>query len=63
VIGLNRLALSHMRCERRLVIIPNATHLFEEPGALEQVAHWASHWFVEHLGTRRSIPRTEAQPA
>jgi pimeloyl-ACP methyl ester carboxylesterase len=49
VIGLNRQALERMRCERRLEIVPGATHLFEEPGALSQVAALAAEWFVNHL--------------
>ncbi|MGH8526140.1 MAG: dienelactone hydrolase family protein [Gammaproteobacteria bacterium] len=48
VIGLNREALGLLRCEKRLEIIPGATHLFEEPGALESVAHLASDWFLNH---------------
>jgi dipeptidyl aminopeptidase/acylaminoacyl peptidase len=38
-----------MRTEVRLVIIPGATHLFEEPGALEKVAELAARWFEDHL--------------
>ena len=49
VIELNEMARDQMRCEAKLVIIPGATHLFEEPGALEQVAKFASDWFVLHL--------------
>ena len=49
VIDLNRRALAAMRCEKRLEIVPGATHLFEEPGALEQVATLASQWLVEFL--------------
>ncbi len=49
VIDLNRRALAAMRCEKRLEIVPGATHLFEEPGALEQVAATASQWLVEFL--------------
>jgi putative phosphoribosyl transferase len=49
VIELNEMARDQMRCEAKLVIIPGATHLFEEPGALEQVAKFASDWFVGHL--------------
>jgi dienelactone hydrolase len=48
VIELNELARDQMRCEAKLVIIPGATRLFEEPGALEQVAKFASDWFVFH---------------
>ena len=49
VLDLNRRALSVMACEKRLDIVPGATHLFEEPGALERVAALASEWFVEYL--------------
>jgi len=51
VIELNEMARDQMRCEVRLEIIPGATHLFEEPGALEQVAKLASDWFIAHLTT------------
>jgi len=50
VIELNEMARDQMRCEVKLEIIPDATHLFEEPGALEQVAKLASEWFVNHIG-------------
>jgi putative phosphoribosyl transferase len=49
VIGMNEEALAQLRGEKRLAIVPGATHLFEEPGALEQVARLASEWFVEKL--------------
>ena len=49
VLGLNRTAQARLRCENRLTVIPGATHLFEEPGALEQVATLARDWFVQHL--------------
>ena len=49
VIELNEIARDQMRCEVKLEIIPGATHLFEEPGALEQVANLASDWFSLHL--------------
>jgi putative phosphoribosyl transferase len=49
VIELNQAALSQLRCEKRLEIVPGATHLFEEPGALEQVVALARHWFRDHL--------------
>jgi len=38
-----------MHCEKELRIVPGATHLFEEPGTLEEVARLAAAWFVEHL--------------
>jgi len=50
VIGLNRDAYAHLRCEKELRIVPGATHLFEEPGTLEAVAVLASDWFVRSLG-------------
>jgi pimeloyl-ACP methyl ester carboxylesterase len=49
VIELNEMARDQMRCEVKLENIPGATHLFEEPGALEQVAKLASDWFSLHL--------------
>ena len=49
VIDMNWDALEQMRTEKRLEIVPGATHLFEEPGALEQVARLAAGWFVGHL--------------
>ena len=49
VIELNEQARDRMRCEAKLEIIPGATHLFEEPGALEKVAQLASDWFSLHL--------------
>jgi dienelactone hydrolase len=52
VIELNQRAMSQMRAEVRLEIVPRATHLFEEAGALEMVAHLAADWFTMHLGSR-----------
>ncbi len=49
VIELNREAKAMMRCDNRLAIVPGATHLFEEPGTLEQVVDLAGGWFAEHL--------------
>ena len=49
VIEMNRAALAQLRCEKRLVIVPGATHLFEEPGALLEVARLAREWFDRHL--------------
>jgi dienelactone hydrolase len=50
VIELNEMARDQMRCEVKLEIIRSATHLFEEPGALEEVAKLASDWFLKHIG-------------
>jgi pimeloyl-ACP methyl ester carboxylesterase len=49
VLELNRGALAELRGEKRLEIVPGATHLFEEDGALDAVARLASDWFVHHL--------------
>ena len=49
VIAMNRAAAAEMRAEVRLQIVPGASHLFEEPGALEQVAALAARWFEDHL--------------
>lgn len=48
VLALNRKALSRMKCEARLEVVPGASHLFHEPGALEAVAHLAADWFTAH---------------
>jgi len=50
VIELNEQARTQMKCECKIEIVPGATHLFEEPGALEQVAKLASEWFLRHIG-------------
>jgi putative phosphoribosyl transferase len=55
VIGLNEEARTRMSCEVRLEIIPGATHLFEEPGALDRVAHLASEWFVNHVNVKAKL--------
>ena len=49
VIELNRLALAQLRGKTKMEIVPRATHLFEEPGALEEVGRLAREWFVAHL--------------
>src|SRR4029077_6690015 len=57
VIDLNEKARAQMRCEVEIDIIPGATHLFEEPGAVEQVAKLATGWFVRHLsGKNTPVP-------
>ena len=50
VIAMNQEAMEQLRTEKSLVIVPGATHLFEEPGALEQVAALARDWFLRYLG-------------
>jgi putative phosphoribosyl transferase len=53
VIDLNQRAYDQLRCEKELIIVPGATHLFEEPGTLEEVASQAASWFAHHLGSGR----------
>jgi hypothetical protein len=60
VIALNRRALAQLHCEKQLVIVPGATHLFEEPGALDQVALLARDWFERHLA-REEVPTREEE--
>jgi putative phosphoribosyl transferase len=50
VLDLNRQAQAQLRCESRLVVIPGATHLFEEPGTLQAAAEAARDWFTGHMG-------------
>jgi putative phosphoribosyl transferase len=52
VLDMNRSAQRQLRCENRLEIVPGATHLFEEPGAMDRVAELARDWFEEHFGGR-----------
>jgi hypothetical protein len=54
VLDLNRRAMRELCGETSLETVPGATHLFEEPGALEQVAHLARGWFAGHL---QPVPR------
>lgn len=49
VIGMNEEALAQLRCTKKIEIIPGATHLFEEPGTLEEVARLAKEWFLKYL--------------
>jgi dienelactone hydrolase len=62
VIELNRKAYARLRCEKRLEIVPGATHLFEEPGALEAVARLASAWFTKYLLERPARGADPHQP-
>src|SRR5215204_212485 len=52
VIGMNKEAYTWLRCEKELKIVPGASHLFEEPGKLEEVARLAAGWFRKHLRPR-----------
>jgi putative phosphoribosyl transferase len=62
VIELNEKAYRVLRCERSLKIVSGATHLFEEPGALEQVAELAGDWFNRHLQGRDAADLTTREP-
>jgi dienelactone hydrolase len=53
VLELNKQALELIRAEKRLIVIPGATHLFEEPGALEEVAKHATDWFLDYFREER----------
>ena len=60
VLALNRQARGQLSCPSELAVIPAATHLFEEPGALEQVAALAAGWFARHLGSTRTAHRASS---
>ena len=62
VLQLNRNALSALRCKAELQVIPGATHLFEEPGTLEQVSRLAGTWFRRHLA-HETAPRKPHDPS
>jgi putative phosphoribosyl transferase len=53
VIDLNRKAFAKLKAEKHLAIVPGATHLFEEPGTLQEAARLAAEWFKQHLGRAR----------
>jgi len=60
VIEMNKEAYAQLRCEKEMKIVPGATHLFEEPGALEQVAHFAAEWFQRHLQSQMTARKSAA---
>jgi putative phosphoribosyl transferase len=61
VLELNRRARAHLRCQSRLVVVPGATHLFSEPGTLEQAAGLARDWFVAHCANPAPSRMAEAR--
>ena len=63
VLELNRQALALLRCPRELVVVPGATHLFPEPGTLEEVARLAGRWFLQHLDRDSQSSRDRPAPA
>ena len=60
VLELNRRALAMINCTKELIVVPGATHLFEEPGTLEEVARLATEWFRQYLGSAPSPSVGEA---
>lgn len=54
VLDLNQRAFDRLTCHKQLEVVPRATHLFEEPGALERVAQVAAEWFTRYLGTKEA---------
>lgn len=55
VIELNKQAFKQLNCDKKMVVVDGATHLFEESGKLEEVAHLASKWFFEHIVNSKKI--------
>ncbi|MDD9731282.1 hypothetical protein PVW46_15335 [Mameliella sp. AT18] len=54
MLALNRMALAELRCRKMLQIVPGATHLFEEPGAMRQVMQLTTEWFRGGVAGRRT---------
>ena len=63
VIEMNEEALNLLKIEKKIVIVPGATHLFEEPGTLEQVARLAADWFVNHLTKTKNQTKSKKETA
>ncbi|HWB13999.1 MAG TPA: hypothetical protein VG826_32525, partial [Pirellulales bacterium] len=61
VLELNRQAFLLLRCPKKLVVVPDATHLFPEPGTLEEVAEHAARWFCAYLGPEAGSVRGRAE--
>jgi putative phosphoribosyl transferase len=55
VVHLNQLALDQLKAVKQLVVVPGATHLFEEPGALDKVARLATNWFKHYLQSQLRV--------
>lgn len=62
VLELNEQALALLRCPKELLVTSGATHLFPEPGALEEVASLAERWFLQYLHREPRVPRDQSQP-
>lgn len=61
VVRLNKEASQHLRCIKKISIVPGATHLFEEPGALEKVSSLAAAWFRNHLRSESKVQPSRAE--
>jgi pimeloyl-ACP methyl ester carboxylesterase len=59
VLELNRRAQARLTCPTELLVVPGATHLFAEPGALEVVADAAGQWFTEHMSRDPSVTASD----
>jgi putative phosphoribosyl transferase len=57
VLDLNQAAPAQLTCEKKLAVVPGATHLFEEPGTLDEVIGLARDWFTDHLPAGKGEPR------
>jgi len=62
VIDLNKKAMKHLQTEKAFEVIPGATHLFEESGALEKVAELARRWFLKEFKNKRNKPQKAQSP-
>ena len=58
VLELNRSAAAQLHCEQRVAVVPGATHLFEEPGALQAIAELARDWYTDHLAAALTVNRS-----
>jgi len=62
VLELNQWAAAHLLAPHHLAVVPGASHLFEEPGTLQEAAQLTSRWLAEHLGDRRARPTDRPSP-
>lgn len=62
VLELNQWAAAHLQAPHHLAVVPGASHLFEEPGTLQEAAQLTGRWLAEHLGDRRAMPTDRPSP-
>jgi len=62
VLELNQWAAAHLLAPHHLAVVPGASHLFEEPGTLQEAAQLTARWLAEHLGDRRARPTDRPSP-